>query len=55
MTARGLICLLALGEDVADEAKCCVMTISLATKYKVLHNYVLHGDPLNQFKYYSIT
>jgi len=25
-----------------NPTKCCVMTISLATKYKVLHNYVLH-------------
>ena len=34
------------------------MTISLATKYKVLHDYVLHGVPLpvvNQFKYLGVT
>jgi len=38
--------------------KCCVMTISLATKYKVFHNYVLYGTPLpvvNQFKYLGVT
>jgi len=41
-----------------NPTKCCVMTISLATKYKVLHDYVLHDAPLpvvNQFKYLGVT
>jgi len=41
-----------------NPTKCCVMTISLATKYKVLHNYVLHGALLpavDQFKYLGVT
>jgi len=32
--------------------------VYIATKYKVLHNYVLHGAPLpvvNQFKYLGVT
>ena len=41
-----------------NPTKCCVMTISLATKYKILLDYVLHGAPLlvvNQFKYLGVT
>ena len=35
-----------------------VMTVSLATHYKVLHDYDLHDIPLpvvNQFKYLGVT
>ena len=41
-----------------NPTKYCVMTISLATKYKILHDYVLHGAPLpvmNQFEYLGAT
>ena len=41
-----------------NPTKCYVMTISLATKYRITHNYVLHDTPLpavNQLKYLGIT
>ena len=40
-----------------NPTKCYAMAIPLATKYKVLHDYVLHGAPLpvvNQYKYLGV-
>ena len=41
-----------------NPTKCYVMTISLATKYRITHDYVLHDTPLpavSQLKYLGIT
>jgi len=41
-----------------NSTKCYVMTISLATKYKVLHDYILHDTPLpvvNKLMYLGVT
>jgi len=41
-----------------NSTKCCIMTISLAIKYKVLHDYILHDTPLsvvNQLRYLGVT
>ena len=41
-----------------NPTKCYVMTISLATKYRITHDYVLHDTPLpaiNQLEYLGIT
>lgn len=41
-----------------NPTKCYVMTIFLATKYRITHDYVLHDNPLpavNQLKYLGIT
>ena len=40
-----------------NPTKCCVMTVSLATKHKILHSYVLHETPLlvvDKLKYLGV-